>query len=500
MAFQATAEDIKIGEYLMQFYSDPLGHVMASYPWGCAGTILEKFDGPDTWQTKFLMDLGRHVAEREDGLISGIKMAVASGWGIGKTTLVSWVIRWYCDTRPYPQLVVTANTANQLSTKTWRELAKWNNVAINGHLWDWTATSYKFKASPETWFASAIPWSDTNPQAFAGTHEQYVMMLFDEASTISDKIWNEAMGIFNTKGEAILLAFGNPSQNTGRFHTIFNLERELWDTRSIDARDSKITNKEELEARIKHYGIDHDIVRVSVLGKFPKQSSLQFIPTDKVEAAMARENGPDTYKHAAKVIGADVARFGDDATVFCLRQGLKVLKMKHYTKLDVMETAQLLARFEDEENPDAVFADVGGLGGGVIDRGRQLGRQWIEYNASHASARKGFANKRAECWGNVLEWLELGDLSALSKEDKDRLLTDLTGPMYGTDNRERILLEKKEDMKKRDLASPDYGDALSITFTQKVIPKHMLQDDYDYEEAERARRKATRTRNKITGY
>ncbi|RJO60799.1 MAG: terminase [Dehalococcoidia bacterium] len=500
MAFKATADDVKLGEYMMQFFYDPLGHVMASYPWGQSGTPLENEEGPDTWQSKFLVDLGRHIEEVADGKRSNVKMAVASGWGIGKTCLVAWLIRWFCDTRPYPQLVVTANTEKQLSTKTWRELAKWNNMALNGHLWDWTATSYRLKGNEDTWYASAIPWSEHNAQAFAGTHEKYVMMIFDEGSTIHDNIWNIGNGVMTTKG-AVWLAFGNPTQNTGQFHAIFHKERDIWDTRSIDSRTAKVTNKEELNRRVALYGEDDDVIRVSILGKFPKRSSMQFISSALVEGALEREHKLDSYRHAAKVIAVDVARFGDDSTVFCCRKGVKLLWMKGFHGIDTMQTAQLLAKYEDEERDvDAIFVDVVGIGAGVVDRGRQLGRRWMEHNGAHASSDGKWSNKRAQCWGEMRDWLEVGDMTTLSQKDKDVMTDDLTGPMYGFDRVERLILEKKEDMKKRDLASPDWGDALAMTFTQKVIPQHMLEDEYDYAEAERQRMRADRTRSMITGY
>lgn len=96
------------------------------------------------------------------------------------TALMSWIIHWFSSTHPNPQVVCTANTKNQLDTKTWRELAKWQELAINGDWFRWSATRYTLKGS-NTWYASAIPWSKNNPQAFAGTHETHVMIVFDEA-------------------------------------------------------------------------------------------------------------------------------------------------------------------------------------------------------------------------------------------------------------------------------------------------------------------------------
>jgi hypothetical protein len=183
-----------------------------------------------------------------------------------------------------------------------------------------------------------------------------------------------------------------------------------------------------------------------------------------------------------------------------MRQGLKYLWDKEYRNIDTMQTAQLTARYEDEENPDAVFIDVVGIGAGVVDRGNQLGRRWIEHNGAHASSQRKYANKRMECWGAMRDWLENADLSDVPLDKRQILLDDLTGPEYYYDRMDRMILEAKEDMKDRGLHSPDRGDALAMTFTQKVIPKRMQTDEYDYQEAERSRRKADASRSLITGY
>ena len=124
------------------------------------------------------------------------------------------------STRPHPQIVVTANTREQLLKKTFRELSVWHKLLINTGWFTWTATKFYHNDHPETWFAAAVPWSAERPESFAGTHAEHVMLLFDEASGIHDVIWEVAEGAMTTAGAAWLV-FGNPTRNTGRFRECF---------------------------------------------------------------------------------------------------------------------------------------------------------------------------------------------------------------------------------------------------------------------------------------
>ena len=126
------------------------------------------------------------------------------------------------STRPHLSGVVTANTMSQLSTKTWRELALWYKRLINRHWFKWSATKFWHVEHPETWAVHATPNSEHNSEAFAGLHAKYVLMIFDEASAIPDKIWEVAEGaLTDSDTEIIWLAFGNPTRSTGRFRECF---------------------------------------------------------------------------------------------------------------------------------------------------------------------------------------------------------------------------------------------------------------------------------------
>ncbi len=203
-----TKEDAEIfADWVMGFFDEPYEWVLACYPWGRLGHPLEDYDGPDKWQTRVLKGIANDIKAGK----ANIRICVSSGHGIGKTALVAWIIHWYISTHSDPQIVCTANTGTQLTTKTWRELAKWRNYAVNGFQFDWTATSYRYRGQEPTWYASAIKWSAHNSEGFQGTHEKNVMMIFDEASGIDDIIWEVTAGAFTSHG-GIWLAFGNPCE------------------------------------------------------------------------------------------------------------------------------------------------------------------------------------------------------------------------------------------------------------------------------------------------
>ena len=455
----AEAAEIQLQEDIADLLDNPYAFVMYVFDWG-HGELKEEA-GPDEWQTKILKYLGDNILTINQAL----QIAMRSGTETGKTALIAWLILWYISTRKDPRIVVTANTGSQLSTKTWAELAKWHKMSINRHWHTWTATKFYNNNHPETWFAVAMPWSLENSQAFAGTHAEYVLMIFDEASEIPDPIWEVAEGAATKPGH-IWLVFGNPSQNTGRFAECFKKYRHRWYCVEIDARQAKKSDKGKIQQWLEDYGEDSDFFRVRVKGMEPRASSHQMFPYDLVEKAMGRQIHISQYQHAPVIIGGDIARFGDAKTVPTVRQGLAVTFQKGYRNLDTMQNAGHFCHLMETEKADACFIDEGAMGAGVIDRCKQLGYNVIAVNfGSKATNDKKYFNKGAEMWSEMLDWLKAGGCLPNDPELRD----DLTGRQYGYDAKGRLQLETKEDMKSRGLSSPDNADSLSLTFAYPVF-------------------------------
>lgn len=456
----------EIGRDLDDLASDPYEFVKWAFPWG-KGELAGK--EPEAWQIKTLKDV-------RDGLKTidqVIQEAVASGHGVGKSALVSWLLLWALSTMVDTRGVVTANTQTQLQTKTWPELSKWHNLFIAKDWFKFTATSI-YSSDPEhekTWRIDAIPWSENNTEAFAGLHNQgkRIIVIFDEASAVSDKIWEVTEGaLTDSNTQIIWCVFGNPTRSSGRFHGCFNSFRHRWNVQQVDSRIISFTNKKQIAQWIEDFGEDSDFVRVRVRGVFPSSSAAQFIPSEYVEQARGKHLREDQYNFAPVILTLDPSWTGDDEWVIGKRQGLGFSILAHGLKnSDDNRLAGTLARFEDEHKADAVFIDLG-YGTGVYSAGKALGREWMLVPFGGASNDPGFLNKRAEMYKEARDWLKNG--GAIPNDPI--LCADLTGPegyvVQTGKNAGKIYIESKDDMKARGLASPNRGDALILSFAHPV--------------------------------
>jgi hypothetical protein len=458
-------------ELIASCTGDPYKFVLSAFDWGAEG--LEDYkDGPDEWQKEILIS----VRDRMIGLEEAIKTAVASGHGIGKSALVAWLMLWALSTFEDTRGVVTANTENQLKQKTWAELQKWYQLFIAKHWFTYTATAIfsSDKAHEKTWRIDMVPWSENKTEAFAGLHNKgkRIIIIFDEASAIPDKIWEVTEGAMtDEKTQIFWFAFGNPTRNTGSFYECFNRFRHRWLNKQIDSRTARMTNKEEIKKWIEDYGEDSDFVRVRVRGVFPRASDKQYIASDIVEAARGRAINPLSYDFAPKIITVDNAWTGGDEIVIAMRQGLFFKILAVFQKNDDdFKMAGHVARHEDEQKADAVLIDLG-YGTGLVSAGKQMKRNWMLIPFGGASPDPGFLNLRAYMWSQMKKWLKDGGCIP----DDAVLCTDLVGPegyvvQTGKDAG-KVFLESKKDMKKRGLASPNRADSLAISFAVQVMSK-----------------------------
>jgi hypothetical protein len=464
--------------------SDPLSFVLWAFPWGNPDGELASARGPEAWQIDILTSIRDNILTVDEA----IRVAVASGHGVGKSALVAWLILWAFSTFEDTKGVVTANTENQLKTKTWAELSKWFRLFIARDFFHLTATKL-YARDPlheDTWRVDMVPWSERNTEAFAGLHNQgkRILLIMDEASAIPDVIWETAEGALTDQNTQILwLVFGNPTRSTGRFRACFpgGKFQHRWKHRAVDSREVSITNKTQIDKWIKDYGEDHDFVRIRVKGVFPRTGEMEFISETLVDEAIQRPliAGADADP---LVFGVDVARFGDDVSVIFIRHGkdARTYPPIILRKLDLMVLAGRVAEEYTRLHPDAVFIDGGGMGGGVVDRLRQLNVPVIDIAFQSKADRTNpdnplisYANKRAEMWGAIRGWLEYGCLPA------DELLrAELITPLYGYDAQNRILLESKDSIRGRGASSPNIADALALTFAYPVASKALMTDKF----------------------
>lgn len=469
----ATQECDPLGLEVGTYTHDPLGFVLFAFPWGEPGTLLEKEAGPEPWQREVLLHIGLSLGSLSDA----VRIAVASGHGVGKSALVAWIIIWALSTLRDTRGIVTANTATQLKTKTWPELTKWLRLSLCADWFDLSATTIASaeSAHQRTWRIDAVPWSLRATEAFAGLHNQgrRLFIAFDEASAIPDPVWETIEGALTDRDTEILwLATGNPTRNSGRFRECFGRFRHRWKRHQVDGRRVSLTDKHQIARWAADYGDDSDFFRVRVKGEFPRGGAMQFIDGEMVEAAATRI--VESHLRQPLVMGVDCARGGDDQSTIWFRRGRDARSVPAI-KLRVGDLMVLSGKVAEQalrHGAAAVFIDEGGIGAGVVDRVRQMlaGHLVVGVNFGGRADRYTLgdgmpltANKAAEMWASMRAWLKTGAIP-----DDPELKGELTGREYGFDLHNALRLEKKEDMKKRGLSSPDNADGLALTFAYPV--------------------------------
>jgi hypothetical protein len=472
-----------IASALARYEFDPYGFVLWAFPWGEPGTALAREDGPEEWQRAQLLRIGTKLARgipADDALAEYLGVVVeediSAGHGVGKSALVSWLILWAISTHADTRGVVTANTEKQLATKTWAELGKWHNMFVARELFHFTATSIYStdKKHERTWRIDAIPWSEKNPEAFAGLHNQgkRILVIFDEASTISDIIWETTEGALTDRATQIIWCrYGNPTRTSGEFHRRCSQPRRNAYHR-VDGRTVRFTNKQQIQEWIDEYGEDSDFVRVRVLGKFPRAGSSNFVSPELTEGARRRSVPRMNWESQPRILSCDPARFGDDWTVITLRQGYKVHFQQGLMGFDGVEVGGRIAELcRQIGGIMCIVYDAIGNGADLDSTLRRIPGlptlmpiQW----GIPAQDDKQYFNQRAEAWGKMREWLKHGEIP-----DDDELCDQITSLDYAYDLAYRIQLESKKDAKKRGVPSPDKADSLALSMLPDVVQRKM---------------------------
>jgi hypothetical protein len=479
----------EIFDYLARFNKDPLGFVKWAFPWGEPHTTLEDETGPEQWQIDQLTRIGERLKAGVD-VSTAIEEDISSGHGIGKSAQVAWLILWAISTHADTRGVVTANTDTQLRTKTWAELSKWYQLFIAKSLFTLTATAIFIAKDPvreKAWRIDAVPWSENNTEAFAGLHNKgkRLLVIFDEAASIADAVWQVTEGALTDADTQIIWArFGNPTRTSGEFHRRCTQPRRNHYAR-VDSRTVRFTNKGQIAAWIEDYGDDSDFVRVRVKGQFPRAGYANFISPGLVTEARRRVVPMVAYLPFPKVLACDPARFGDDFTVVTLRQGLHVHWQVKLSGFDGHEVAARLFEYlsgdtnrprherHDASGASCLVYDAIGNGAeldGALHRMPNLSTPLIPVMwGQPAKDDKHYFNQRSEAWGKMRDFLEHGHIP-----DDDDLADQLTSLDYGHDALFRIQLQSKKDMKKNGGKSPDCADSLALSFIPELIDRKIV--------------------------
>lgn len=299
-----------------------------------------------------------------------------------------------------------------------------------------------------------------NPDSLRGIYLDDVVL--DEPAQINPMLWPEIIrpALADRLGRATFI--GTPKGRNSFYEIWRNAEKQDdWFTMMLRASESGLLLESELEAA--RQTMTDAQYRQEFECSFHEPDAAQFIENADVDLALDRYQQHYTaLSHERPVVfGVDVARFGDDRSVVVIRMGNVVHRIHAWQGLDTMQTAMRVGQMANEFHPDTIFVDGGGVGGGVVDRMKELGYKVVDVNAgSRAHEDTRYLNRRAEMWANMKQWLRMA--GAIPNESE--LVDDLLSPLYKFDAQSRLQLERKEEMKSRGLPSPDFGDALALTF------------------------------------
>lgn len=427
------------------------------------------------------------------------RIAMQACKGPGKTAVIAWCI-WNFMLHENANVIAVSLSGATLKTNLWKELALWRDRCAMlrqefemGERKIFKVPTQEHPNYPETWFCHARTWSKTEDEKVAaqtlqGLHSKWAMVALDESGGMPDAIMVAADGIFaeikKEGGRSVVIQAGNPTMLSGPLYRAATRDRALWDVFEFtgdpdDPERSERISVEWARQQIAKHGRDDPFVRVNVLGKFPLTSLSGLIGPEDVKKAIGRHLAPHQYEFAPKSIGADVARFGDDASVIWPRQGLAAFAPTVMRNADSWDGASKVAQMDNDWQADGLMVDAtGGFGSGWVDALKQMGRTALEVQFSGKPMDPKFFNKRTEIYWLMCEWIRDGGAlpplqEPLQADDPIALLLeDLTETQYTFKN-DKIIIEDKDQIKARLGRSPDYADALACTFAYPITKREV---------------------------
>lgn len=438
---------------------------------------------PDEWQIKGMIDLAENS-----------KVAIKSGQGVGKTGMEAVMLLWFLTCFPYPRIVATAPTRQQLNDVLWSEVSKWQlRSPILSRILKWTKTYIYMVGNEKRWFAVAR--TATKPENMQGFHEDNMLFIVDEASGVADPIMEAILGTLSGDNNKLLMC-GNPTRASGTFFDAFHTDRSLYKCHTVSSADSPRTNKSNIEGLIRKYGKDSNVVRVRVYGEFPRQEEDVFISLSSVERACMMER--DENKVIQRIsFGVDVARYGDDETIVVQNVDGEISLPASFKGKSLMQTVGeviRLYRMALQKYPEyrgLVYANIDdtGLGGGVTDRlnevkieerldrlmvvpvnaASRVPESVVDDDGRAVKACDVYDNLTTYMWAAIKTGLENETLYMQAVSKDNELIAQVTCRKYRLTSRGKIVLESKDDMKKRGVTSPDRADALALSLYKEKI-------------------------------
>ena len=406
---------------------------------------------PQDWQREMMAATLQHR-----------KLSLRSGHGLGKTACCSWLMIWYLLTRYPVKVVCTAPSASTLYDGLMAETKRWVKELPTPirTLLEIKSDRIELASSPTEAFLSARTSRAESPESLAGIHSDHTMILVDEASGVPEQVYEAAYGSMSGKN-AVVILIGNPTRSSGYFYETHTRLRDSWWTKKVSCLDSPLVSPDFIAEMAEKYGETSNAMKVRVYGEFPTAEDDTLISLHSVEQASKRK--VEQPEGTPAVWGLDVARYGDDASVLCIRQGRHLIELHSWKKLSLMELAGRVLDLLNsaDEPPEEILVDSIGLGAGVLDRLRELDISARGVNVSESPAMADrYANLRAELWDLTKQWFN----EEVQIPNDDSLIADLTAPRYSFNSSGKMIVESKAETKKRLGRSTGFADSLVLTF------------------------------------
>lgn len=481
--------------------------------------FFEKILGVDT-----LEDYQRRILET---VRDNERTAISACHDVGKSWTMARVVLWYATCFPYSKIITTAPTFNQVKNILWSEIRSAHarsKYPLGGkmNLTDWHLSQhgdwFAIGFTPRNELTGGE--GQGTQSSFQGFHAPHILVVFDEATGIPHNTWTMAEGLL-TSANVKFVAIGNPTSRNSEFFRCF--KSPAWAKVKLSCFDSPnlrangITTLEELAAEVARvramtdneaqahmrsykapkpylltlkwvvamalqWGMEHPLFISKVLGAFPEDGDNTLIPLGAVEDAQMRFYTP--REGDRKTLGVDVARFGSDSTVITAMHGKQSLFKRMMNKRDTVEvTGEVIACANEMGGVDVIVVDETGLGAGVVDnlneavrerrlkcevRGVQFGaapecsgpRECDHRDASLCDKAK-FANLKARMYALLAADIKASD--GLTVLPDAIYLEELPTVLYSFDSKGRMVIESKEDYKKRTgRGSPDHADSFAL--------------------------------------
>lgn len=435
---------------------------------------------PDIWQQEAL----RAFASKDH---PKLRIALQACAGPGKTSVLAFCawnfLACYAQIGEHPKGAAVSITSDNLKDNLWSELSKWRERSP----WfvdrfEWTKERVFAREHPSTWFISARTWaksasSEEQGRTLSGLHAKFVLYLIDESGDISPAVGKAAeQGLSNCTWGRIVQA-GNPTSHQGMlYQAALSPDTHKVISITADPDDPRRSTRIDIEwarEQIRLYGRENPWVMAYILGVFPPSSINTLLSPDDVQQAMRRNPSEDQYAFAARILGVDCARFGDDPWVIFPRQGIVAFNPVVMRNPKTQDAAGRVALAWNNWDADACFVDdTGGYGGGCIDALGLAGYAPIPVNYSGKANDPRYFNKRAEMAFLAADWVKRGGCLPNIPE----IVGEATAAVYWL-HEGKLRLEDKAQIKLRLKRSPNYWDAFSQTFAQPIAPRASLNFD-----------------------